>query len=250
MRLACCLLVLSILGNGQENPPDPSVRDADADAPVTVTVPAGTRVPLALQHSISTKNARTGDRVYLRSTFPVAHNNRILIPPGTYVQGVIGRVKRPGRVSGRAEVLLHFTAMIFPNGYTVSLPGAVENVPDAEDAKIKDKEGTIQSEGQAGTEAATVAGTAASGTLIGGLSQGGKGAGIGAGVGAGVGLAAVLLTRGKDVRLDPGTLVEMVLQRPLTLEESKLTNAPRELVPVDRNRTLKRPVLTPPADTR
>ncbi|HEV8525900.1 MAG TPA: hypothetical protein VGQ71_15500 [Terriglobales bacterium] len=251
MRFAWCLLLLSVLAIGQENPPqDTSAREADADAPLTITVPAGTRVPLALQHSISTKNARTGDRVYLQSTFPVAHNNRILIPAGTYVQGVISRVKRPGRVSGRAEVLLHFTTMIFPNGYTVSLPGAVENVPEADDTKIKDKEGTIQSEGQAGAEAATVAGTAASGTLIGGLSSGGKGAGIGAGVGAGVGLAAVLLSRGKDVRLDSGTTVEMVLQRPLTLEESRLTGAPRDLVPVERNRTLKRPVLTPPADTR
>ena len=63
---------------------------------------------------------RPGDPVYLQTTFPVAENNRILIPAGTYVQGVVDNVKRPGRVSGRAELLMHFTTLIFPNGYTVT----------------------------------------------------------------------------------------------------------------------------------
>jgi hypothetical protein len=146
----------------------------------------------------------------------------LAIPAGTYVQGVITHIKRAGRIKGRAEVLMHFTTLIFPNGYTVVMPGAVENVPGTEKQKIKGEEGTIQQEGQTGEKVGTAASTAASGALIGGLSQGGKGAAIGAGIGGAAGLAIGMLTRGTDVHLDAGTSVEMVMQRPLDLDETRV----------------------------
>lgn len=224
----------------------PGAEDA---APATLVVPAGTKIPLILKHAVSTKNAQVGDNLYLESTFPVVQNNRMVIPPGTYVQGVVTAVRRPGRIKGRAELLVHFTTMIFPNGYTVSFPGALDNVHGSDMQRVKDKEGTIQAEGTKGKDVATVAGTTATGTLIGGLRGGGKGAGIGAGVGGATGLIIAMLSKGNDVRLEAGTGLEMVLQRPLTLEEAKLNRPVREMVPMDKNRRLERPVLTPPADT-
>jgi type IV secretion system protein VirB10 len=214
-----------------------------------MTVPAGTRIPLVLKHAISTKSVRPGDPVYLETSFPVTQNNRMLIPAGTYVQGVVDSVKRPGRVSGRAELLMHFTTLVFPNGYTVSLPGAVEGVPGADNSKVKDTEGTIQAESQKGKDATTIAETAGTGTLIGGLAHGGKGAGIGAGAGGAVGLAAVLLSRGQEVRMEAGSTVEMELQRPLTLEEARVTTTNRDLVPVSQGQRLERP-MNPPPGTR
>ena len=91
-------------------------EEAPEAAPAAIIVPAGTKVPLVLKHAVSTKNAQVGDNLYLESTFPVVQNNRMVIPPGTYVQGVVAAVKRPGRIKGRAELLIHFTTMIFPNG--------------------------------------------------------------------------------------------------------------------------------------
>jgi type IV secretion system protein VirB10 len=189
-------------------------------------VPAGTRVPLSLKNAISTKNARRGDRVYAQTNFPVTANDKLVIPAGTYVQGVIARVQRAGRVKGRAEVLFHFTTLVFPNGYTVMLPSAIESLPGAENASMKDKEGTIQGEGQGGSTAATVGTTAATGTVVGGVSHGAKGALIGGGIGAAAGTAVSVLTRGNDVRLEPGTTLEMVLARPLTLDESRVRAQP------------------------
>ena len=223
--------------------------NAEEAAPVTIVVPSGTKVPLVLKHAVSTKNAQVGDNLYLESTFPVVQNNHMVIPPGTYVQGVVAAVKRPGRIKGRAELLIHFTTMIFPNGYTVSFPGALENVPGSDTQKVKDKEGTLQADSQKGQDIATVAGTTATGTVIGGLRGGGKGAGIGAGIGGATGLLIAMLTKGNDVRLEAGTGVEMVLERPLVLEEAQLSRPAREMVPMDKNRRLERPVLTPPADT-
>ncbi|HWZ46370.1 MAG TPA: hypothetical protein VNW97_23055 [Candidatus Saccharimonadales bacterium] len=184
-----------------------------------VTLPAGTKVLLQLQSPIYTKTARVGDGVYCESTFPVTQENQLAIPAGTYVKGRITRIERPGRVKGRAELQVYFTTMIFPNGYTVDLPATIDSTPGAEDHQVTDNEGTIKASGTKGHDAGTVAKTAGAGATIGGLgTRTLKGAGIGGAIGAGVGLAQVLLTRGPDVRLDRGTTVEMVLQRPLTVE--------------------------------
>ena len=155
--------------------------------PVQLTIPSGTKVPLALKQSLSTKNAREGDAVYAVTTFPVVINDRIVIPAGTYVQGRVSNVQRGGHVKGRAEVLMHFSTLIYPSGYTVVLPGAVENVPGAEKTSMKDEEGTIRQDSQTGEKAKTVATAAGTGAVVGGLSNGAKGGLIGAGVGGGVG---------------------------------------------------------------
>jgi type IV secretion system protein VirB10 len=141
------------------------------------------------------------------------------------VQGVIDHVKRAGRVHGKAEILMHFTSMIYPTGYTVMLPGAVEGVPGAEHQKIKGQEGTIQQESQTKEKIGTAASTAATGAVIGGVSGGGKGALIGSGIGGAAGMAIAMLTRGNDVRLEPGTGIEMVFQRELMLDTARVEEA-------------------------
>ena len=110
---------------------------------------------------------------------------------------------------------------------------------------MKDKEGTIEAEGQRGKDVGTVARTTGTGAAIGGLAAGGKGAGIGAGAGGAVGLATVLLSRGQDVRIEAGSTVEMELQRPLVLEEARITTTNRDLVPLTRGRRLEHPMNPP-----
>ncbi len=227
MRVAMTLFLLSTLAVAQSTPAsEPSAQPAPATpaaaAPTELTIPAGTKVPLALKHAISTKSAKEGDPVYAETTFPVVLNNRVLIPAGTYVQGKINHVQRAGRVKGRAEVLMHFTTLIYPSGYTVLLPGSVENAPGVDKTSVKDQEGTIQGDSQTGEKAGTVATAAGTGAVVGGLSHGGKGALIGAGVGGAVGSAIALLSRGNDVKLDAGTTVEMVIQRPIPLDASRI----------------------------
>lgn len=196
-------------------------------APAQLIIPAGTKVPLALKQALSTKNAREGDAVYAETTFPVVFNDRVVIPAGTYVQGKISHVQRAGRVKGRAEVLMHFTTLIYPSGYTVVLPGAVEQVPGAEKTAVKDQEGTIRQDSQTGQKVGTVASTAGTGAVVGALSDGGKGALIGAGVGGAVGTAIAMLTRGNDVRMEAGTTLEMVIQREVPLDANRIPPAVR-----------------------
>ncbi len=199
------------------------MRTASTDTQVgKLIVPAGAQIPLRLKQAISTKNAKPGDAVYAETTFPFTQNDRIVIPAGTYVQGRISSVRRPGRVKGRAEVLMHFTSMIFPNGYTALLPGGVENMPGSDTKHVKDSEGTVQQNPEKGKDVEKAASTATTGAIIGAIAGGGKGAGIGAGAGGAAGLAIAMLTRGSDILLPEGTSVQMVLQRPLILDEAKL----------------------------
>ena len=69
---------------------------------------------LNLKSPIDTKSAKVGDGVYCQTSFPVTQDNVAVIPAGTYVKGQIAEVKRAGRIKGRAEILFHFTTMIFP----------------------------------------------------------------------------------------------------------------------------------------
>lgn len=197
-------------------------QQSNVDPGTDYNVPSGTKIPLTLTQGITTKTAKEGDPVYAQTAFPVAQNNRIVIPAGTYIQGVVRRVARPGRVKGRAELQLSFTSMILPNGYTLLLPGAVDKVPGLQTVDTKGSEGTIEGQGSKGKDAATIAKTTAAGAGLGGITGDGKGAGIGAGAGAALGLATVLFTRGPEIQLDPGASVEMILEREITLEGPNL----------------------------
>ena len=152
----CSLLLASVAMAQTTLAPDPAAPSVEAEKP-TLKIPAGTRVPLSLKQAISTKTAREGDPVYAETAFPFVVNERVLIPAGTYIQGKIKRVQRGGHVKGRAEVLIHFTSMIYPSGYTVMLGGSIENTPGAEHTSMKDSEGTIRQDSDAGKKARSAA---------------------------------------------------------------------------------------------
>jgi hypothetical protein len=198
--------------------------------PNTLVIPAGSKIPLSLKQAISTKNAREGDAVYAETAFPFVVNDRIIVPAGTYIQGKISHVQRAGHGHGRSEILMHFTSMIYPTGYTVMLPGSVENTPGAQNNGVKDAEGTIQQDKNTGKKIEDAAKNGTYGTIggatAGGLATGGlNGARVGAGVGAAAGMAWALLKRGDDVRLEAGTSIEMEIQRDVPLDANRITMA-------------------------
>ena len=226
MRMIGLLVLAGVAAAQTAAPPAPDAAPVAAavstDTNLTVSIPAGTRIPISLKQAISTKAAREGDPVYAETSFPFVVNDHVLVPVGTYIQGKITHVQRGGHVKGRAELLIHFTSMIYPSGYTVMLGGNIENAPGAEKTSMKDQEGTIRQDSDAGRKAKDAAGGATTGAVIGAVTGGGKGAGIGAGVGGVAGLAVAMLSRGADVRLEPGTSLEMEIQRVVPLDPSRI----------------------------
>jgi type IV secretion system protein VirB10 len=229
-RLLILAGALAAFGWAQDPVPEPGQKSASSaetkPADRHFDVAEGTRIPLSMINSVSTKNAAEGDRVYLETIFPILVNGRIVIPPGSYVAGTITQVKRAGKVKGRAELYLRFDSLTLPNGVTRDFRGRIGALDGRAGEDLDREEGKIRSEGDKSGDARTVAETTMAGTSIGALAgigrNAGMGAGIGAAAGATAGLMTVLLSRGPDAVLARGTTLEMTLDRTLKFDESEL----------------------------
>jgi len=191
------------------------------------TVTMGTKVPLSLINSVSTKHSTEGDRVYLETVFPVLVNGRIVVPVGSYVTGTVTKVTKPGRVKGRAELYVRFDSLTLPNGVTRDFRGRIGAMDGNAKDELDRNEGTVRSEGNKAGDARTVGEAAAAGASVGVIAGGaaghyGMGAGIGAAAGAAAGMAGVLMSRGPDAVLARGSTLEMVLDRPISFTEGEL----------------------------
>jgi hypothetical protein len=203
-------------------PPAPA-RKSEVPPPDFYKVDTGTRIPLSLINSVSTKNAAPGDRVYLQTAFPVLDHGKIVIPPGSYVAGTVTQSKRPGHVRGRGELYIRFDSLTLPNGVTRDFHATLSGLDGMASEELDKSEGKVRSSGNKGGDAKTVGETAAAGASIGAIAgsaagHGGMGAGLGAAAGAAAGLVGVLMTRGPDAILERGSTVEMVLDRQLQFE--------------------------------
>ena len=215
------LLITAGVVLAQEPPANTAAPSGD------YVIAPGTRIPLGLINSISTKNAAEGDRVYLETVFPIMASGRIVIPPGSWVSGTVTEVKRPGRVKGRGELYLRFDCLTLPNGVTRDFRARVGGIDGRGGEEFDKAEGKIQSEGNKAGDARTVAEAAGAGASVGLIAGSASqhyamGGGIGAAVGATAGLMAVLLTRGPDAVLAKGSTIEMITDRPLQFQKSEL----------------------------
>ncbi|MDQ2843076.1 MAG: hypothetical protein M3Y72_18960 [Acidobacteriota bacterium] len=205
-------------------------RQSTVPAPSTVRVDAGTHILLNMINSISTKQAAPGDRIYLETAFPVLAGSRIVIPQGSWVTGTITEVKRPGKVKGRGYLQVRFDSLTLPNGVTRDFRSDLGAIDPRSDETLQREGNKVQSAGDKKGDVGTVVGTSTAGTIIGAGVGGASGhpGMVGAGAGAAAGLLGVLMTRGPDAVLTKGSTVEMVLDRPISFEQSDLnfTNAP------------------------
>jgi len=205
MRILMMAVFLTAFTSEAQTPPQPP--DLPGRAPVTgsavrtgIIVPAGTTVALALTSPIMASAAKVGGSVYAETAFPVAVNNQMAIPVGSYVQGRIDTLTRPGWLSPHAQLQIHFTKIIFANGYTVEL-GGPQSV------------NTTQPGAEQSTPAPETPAAAADDVI------------------PAVANVYVLVSSRSDVLLDNGTQVEMVLQVPLRLNAGQVAAAQRQPSP-------------------
>ena len=183
-------------------------------------IPQGAHVLLRMENSLNTRTAKEGDFVYLRTAVPIASAGEIVVPVGSYVQGVVSEAKQSGRVKGRAQLAIRLETLTLASGKVYKFAPHVSSVDSGEAGqKVVGTENTIEQAPSRGKDAERIAILAGSGAGIGGVAdRSWKGAGIGAGVGSAVGLATVLLTRGKEVELRQGSTLDVVFDRPVSLE--------------------------------
>jgi type IV secretion system protein VirB10 len=202
------LILLFMLFQGPKNL---QVDENDKIMPPLV-VPEGTTIPIRLTTRISTKTANDGDGIFGTTLFPITVDNKIVIPVGSWVRGKVTEVTKPGRVKGKGELTLSFQTLVLPSGISIPIYTSLAGVGGSGERK---GENTVQGEGSKGRDAGAVGAGAGQGAVIGVIANGGKGGAIGAAGGAAAGVVGVLLTRGQDLVLEPGTTLEFVLDRPI-----------------------------------
>ena len=195
----------------------------------TITLPAGTRIPLVLTHPVQSKLLHRGDNIYAQVTSPVTVGNQIVIPPGTFIQGIVEKLERK---NSRGEMHLQSMSLTLPAGYVANLSGPVN---------IESDEGYAQADPGSGRATGAIVAPIAGlgiGAAIGAAAHtkntttfagqtittsSPKGLAIGSITGLAIGsvVSLILLTRSKGFYLDAGSPVEMVLQKPLSLEQAR-----------------------------
>ncbi len=200
----------------------PAANPAESQPSPTITVPAGTKILVMLKSPLHTTSANSGAGIYSETASVVVQDGRVVVPLKAQVQGTVESSKRPGRVKGKAQFLLRFTSLTFPNNYTVPIDGALESVPGSPKLRAKGEERRIEPVDQIDRDIGTIFKPSLIGAVLGSFSSLGKGTFTGAGAGALFGLGKVLITRGDEIQLDQGAKIEIILQRPVTLEQSRL----------------------------
>jgi len=220
------LFVTVLLAHGlaAQDPAAP-VNSAAAAKGDGYTLDPGTKVPLSVINSISTKHSQQGDRIYLETAFPVLAGGKIVVPVGSWVLGTVTEVKKPGRAKGRGELYIRFDTLTLPNGVTRDLRSRMDSMDAGSTGELDRTEGKVKSEGNKAGDLKTVGETTAAGTSVGGIAgnamgHAGMGLGVGAAAGAVTGLAYILVSRGPDAVIAKGSTVEMVLDRPIVFQES------------------------------
>ena len=169
----------------------------DRGTAVRGEVPAGTEMDVRLNEPLSSETATVEQRFEAVTAADVFEDDRLLIPAGSRVRGVVSSVDRASRTDRRGEMTLAFDQITI-NGRNYAMRGTLTQVLEAD----KDN------------EVAKIGGGAGVGAIIGGLLGGLKGAILGAVIGAGGTVAA---TEGSDVKLDAGTVLRLKLEEPLRI---------------------------------
>jgi hypothetical protein len=190
-----------------ERSESPAAKLASAAAPAPeyreVTLPAGTILPVELTSAVASDTSRVEDAVRGTLRRAVTVGGIQALPAGTAVTGVVTAAERSARVKGRARVSFRFTA--------IDPPGDAQRMSMRTDTVSRMAEATKKQ------DAYKIGGGAAGGAIVGGILGGGDGAAKGAAIGGAAGTGVVLATRGKEIRLGPGTPVSVRLAAPLTV---------------------------------
>ncbi len=206
----------SCAGIAQDQVNPPQATDPE------LVVPVGTVLPIILSTYLNSHSSQVDDAFYADIAYPIYIQQRLVIPKGSTVKGYVTQVVRPGRIKGKGRIAVRIDSIILPNGVNRDLVAAFRGIHGPGNEKMNRKTETMEGEGSKGADTAEIIGTTGEGAFIGAISAGGAGAGIGAGAGAAVGLATVLLTRGRDLVLEPGTQFDLELRQPLRFAYGEL----------------------------
>jgi hypothetical protein len=161
----------------------------------------GTEILVRLEEGLSSRTARVEDRFEASVYRPVRADRGIAIPAGVTLRGTVRFAQAARRPSKEGRLDLDFNALELERE-RVDMVGHVVALGNEGDGRTGNKVGV----------GATLGG------ILGAILGGGKGLVIGGVLGAG---GAVVGTKGDDVDLPAGTILTVVLDRPLVVPRTR-----------------------------
>jgi hypothetical protein len=158
-------------------------------------IPAGTEIDVRIQTELTSDTAQVEDRFEATTIVDLFEGERVLIPAGSVMRGIVTSVNRASRTDRKGSLTVAFN-QITVNNRSYPMRGTVVD--------------TIESEGIRG-EAGRIGAGAGVGAIIGGIIGGVKGALLGVLIGGG---GTMVATEGKDVHLPPGTILRVRMDTP------------------------------------
>lgn len=173
---------------------DPAYENRSA---ATVIIPRDTELVLELDDDLNTQQSREGDKFKARIVAP----GEIA---GAIVEGRVAKVRSPGRIKRRSEMVLSFDRIMLTDNRWANFAATLTEVMPVKGDNIKrvDDEGTAIGQSSMKGDAIKVGGATGAGAVAGAVIGGPVGAAVGAGVGAAFGVGAVVIQRGKHIRLN------------------------------------------------
>jgi hypothetical protein len=187
--------------NRAASSPSPSPAPSNSTRPSSgsrMDIPVGTELDVRMQQSLSSATAVVEDRFEATTLVDLKEGDRVMIPAGSVMRGVISSVTKTTRVERKGSLTLAFD-QVRMNGRDYPIRATVTQA--------------IESEGIKG-ETTKIGAGAGVGMIIGGILGGVKGALAGILIGGGGTIAA---TEGKDVELAAGTVLRVRLDSGLNL---------------------------------
>jgi hypothetical protein len=168
---------------------------------VTVTVPAGTKIELALENGLSSQTAGVGDAVVAEVTETIYVDGRAAIPAGSMAAGSVTEARPLRKIGGRGLLAVTFDHIEVP-GDEASITAAWRREGKSETAK----------------DAATIAAGAAVGTVVGNQAKkNDRGKVIGGILGGAIGTVIAAETEGEPVELAAGSHLTLTLRDPVEI---------------------------------
>jgi len=166
------------------------------------TVPAGTAITVTLDQSVSSKDARVGQKVDGSVAESVTAGGKTVVPKGSKVALSVASVQASGRLKTPAKLYLKVDSIeVKGKSYPVAARWWGQTGPSHKKRNI-----------------IAIGGGSAAGAVIGGIAGGGKGAAIGAAAGAGAGTAGAAITGKKDITFPAETKLRFTLKTALVVK--------------------------------
>ncbi|MGQ0542522.1 MAG: hypothetical protein ACT4O9_11835, partial [Blastocatellia bacterium] len=167
------------------------------DDDAVIIIPRDTELIVELQDDLGTEQNREGDKFTARVVSPSEIS-------GAIIECRVERTKKPGRIKRRAEMELSFDRIVITESRWSNFAAILTEVMPVKGDNIKkvDSEGTAVGQRPYKEDAIKVGASTGAGAGIGAITAGPVGAAVGAGVGAAFGVGAVVIERGKHIRLN------------------------------------------------